>query len=84
MESNLKNLEISNQGGVVVFRYANDKIAEYISNEEEINHNELLKKIGITEEQLKANINFDLTIKVESGKEYKANISLEMPIQGLI
>lgn len=84
MESNLKKLEISNQGGVVAFRYANDKIAEYTSNEEEINHNDLLKNTGITEEQLKAKINFDLTIKIESGKEYKTNISLEMPIQGVL
>ena len=44
LESNLKNLEIANQGGIVVFRYANDKVAEYTSNDEVINHNELLKK----------------------------------------
>lgn len=84
MESNLKKLQISNQGGVVIFRYSNDKIAEYTSNDEEINHNDLLKKTGITEEQLKAKINFDLTIRIESGKEYKTNISLEMPVQGLL
>ena len=45
MESNLKSLKITNQGGIIAFRCANDKIAEYTSNEEEINHNELLKKL---------------------------------------
>lgn len=84
MESDIKNLKISNQGGLIVFRYANDKISEYISNEDEINHSELLKKASITEEDLKANITFDLTIKIESGKEYKANIALNMPVQGVI
>ena len=84
METNLKKLEISNQGGVIIFRYSNDKIAEYISNDEEINHNDLLKKSGITEEQLKAKISFDLTIAIESGKEYKTDISLEMPVEGVI
>ena len=84
LESDIKNLKISNQGGLIVFRYANDKISEYISNDDEINHSELLKKSNITEEDLKAKITFDLTIKIETGKEYKANISLDMPIQGVI
>lgn len=84
LESDIKNLKISNQGGLVVFRYANDKISEYISNDEVINHIELLKKSNITEQDLKAKITFDLTIKIESGKEYKANIALDMPVQGVI
>lgn len=84
METNLKNLEIANQGGLIVFRYANDAVAEYVSDEEEINHSELLKKANITEEDLEANLKFDLTIKLESGKEYKANIALEMPVQGIL
>ncbi len=84
IESNIKDLKISNQGGVIVFRYSNDKIAEYFSNDEEINHSELLKKAGITEEDINAKITFDLTIKTEAEKEYKANISLDVPIQGII
>jgi hypothetical protein len=84
LETNLKNLEISNQGGLIVFRYANDNVAEYISDEEEINHNELLKKANVTEEDLKATLTFDLIIKLESGKEYKANVELDMPVQGIV
>lgn len=84
MESDIKNLKISNQGGKVVFRYANDKIAEYVSNDEEINHSELLKKSNITEENLRAKLTFDFTIETEAGKEYKANISLNMPVDGVI
>ena len=84
MESDIKNLKISNQGGKVVFRYANDNIAEYVSNDEEINHSELLKKSNITEENLKAKLTFDFTIETEAGKEYKASISLDMPVDGVI
>lgn len=84
LESDIKNLKISNQGGLIVFRYANDGISEYISNDEVINHIELLQKSNITERDLKAKITFDLTIKIESGKEYKANISLDMPVQGTV
>lgn len=84
MQTDLKNLEISNQGGLIMFRVANDKIAEYISNDDEINHNELLKKSNITVEDLKLKLSMDVTIKIESGKEYKANIELDLPIEGVI
>ena len=84
MESDIKNLKISNQGGMIVFRYANNNIAQYVSNDEEINHGELLKKANITEENLKAKLTFDLTIKTEAGREYKANISFDMPVSGVI
>lgn len=84
LETNLKNLEISNQGGIAMFRYANDNIAEYISNDEEIKHNELLQKAGISEEDLKAKISIDMTIKIESGKEYKTNTSFDLPIEGVV
>ena len=84
MESNIKQLKISNQGGIVAFRYSNDKISEYISNDEEINHSELMQKSNITEEELKTKLNFDITIKLKSGKQYKANISLDIPVEGII
>ena len=84
LESNLKKLEIANQGGIVVFRYANDKVAEYTSNDEVINHNELLKKANVNEEDLKGKISFDFTIVTESGKEYKANMSFDLPVNGVV
>lgn len=84
LETNLKNLEISNQGGIVMFRYANDNIAEYVSNDEEIKHSELLQKAGISEETLKTKISMDITIKIESGKEYKASTSFDLPIEGVV
>lgn len=48
MESNLKQLKISNQGGLVAFRCSINNLVEYTSNDEEINHHELLKKAGVT------------------------------------
>lgn len=84
MESNFGQMKISNQGGIIAFRYGNDKLAEYISDDEEINHSNLLKNSGTTNEELKAKITFDLTIKIEAGKEYQANISLDLPIGDVI
>lgn len=84
METNLKNLQIANQGGIIAFRYANDKIAEYVSNDEEINHSELLKKANVNEEDLKAKLSFDITVETASGKEYKATMSFDMPVSGVV
>ncbi|MBR0350824.1 MAG: hypothetical protein IJH76_03270 [Clostridia bacterium] len=84
-ESNFKNLKISNQGDVLAFRCATKNIASYESDaEEEINHGELLKKAGVTLEDLKENLTFDITINLHSGKSYKAQIKLDLPAGNII
>ena len=84
VESDLKNLKISNQGGIIAFRCSNNNVAKYQSDEEEINHSELLKKAGVTEEDLKVNLTFQLTITLESGKEYQAEVKTELPTGNVI
>ena len=84
VESDLKNLKISNQGGIIAFRCSNNYVTKYQSDEEEINHSELLKKAGVTEEDLKVNLTFQLTITLESGKEYQAEIKTELPTGNVI
>ncbi|MCI8383740.1 MAG: hypothetical protein HFJ33_02570 [Clostridia bacterium] len=84
IESNLKQLKISNQGGIIAFRCSIEKLAEYKSNEEVINHHELLKKAGVSQEEITVKIDFDLKIKLESGKEYKTTIHLNLPIGNVI
>ena len=84
VESDLKNLKISNQGGIIAFRCSNNNVTKYQSDEEEINHSELLKKAGITEEELKINLAFYLTITLESGKQYQAEIKTELPTGNVV
>lgn len=85
MDSSIKDLKISNQGGLVVFRYAINNIGNYISNEdEEINHSELLKKLSINNDDLKFKVTFDIIINLNSGKIYKSNIELELPIDDVV
>ena len=84
IESDLNNLKISNQGGLIAFRCSIDNIAEYKSNDEQINHFELLKNAGIKNEDLQMKIYFDLIIKLEGGKEYKATINLDLPIDDVV
>lgn len=84
-ESNFKNLKISNQGDVLAFRCATKNIASYESDaEEEINHGELLKKAGVTLEDLKEKLTFDITINLYSGKSYKAEIKLDLPAGNIL
>lgn len=83
--SDFKSLQISNQGDVLAFRYANKNVSSYESNDDEsINHSELLKKSGLQLDDIKSTVSFDITIALDSGKEFKTNISLDVPTQDII
>lgn len=83
--SNVKKKQISNQGGLVVFRCSNDKLGKYTSNEvEEVNYDTLLASTGIRNEQLKSTISFDITIELISKRAYKATATLELPVGDLV
>lgn len=84
VESDLKNLKVSNQGGIIAFRCSNNNIAKYKSDEEEIVHNELLKKAKIKNEDLKIVLTFNFTVKLESEKEYQADIKIDLPTGDVI
>lgn len=84
--SNIKNLEIANQGGLILLRYVNENLGQYVSNEgEEIRHDgTLLSKIGITDEQIKFNVSFDIAILLKSEITYKATVKLELPVGNVV
>lgn len=80
-KSDIKNLKIANQGNTLMFRILNKTGKRYTSNEEVLEHNgKLLNKVGITYEQVKVKVSFDLTISLESEISFKANIELELPV----
>ncbi|MCI8481788.1 MAG: hypothetical protein HFJ27_01545 [Clostridia bacterium] len=84
-KSDIKNFQISNQGGLVFLRIVNQNLGKYTSNEQkEIRHDgTLLKQIGITNEELSFNISFDISIQLKSEKRYRARIKLKMPKEDL-
>ncbi len=85
LESNIKEEKISNQGGIVAFRYGINNISKYVSeNDEQIDHSQLLKLTNITQEDLQANLTFDIIINLNSGKKYQAPISLDIPTDEII
>ena len=81
-KTNNKSLEIGNQGGTAVIRFANTKIGDYVSDDdEEIKHDgTMLTKTQATNENIKFKVNFDLIINLKNAK-YKANISLDLPCE---
>ncbi len=83
-ESNVKKLEMNNQGDLIYFRYTNKDITKYSSNEEELDYSQLLKLAGIREEQLKATVKFDIVINLESNKSFNTTVATDIPIQGVV
>lgn len=85
LESNLKELKISNQGGIIAFRYAINNLSKYSAQEnQEIDHSKLLKLTDIKPEDLQTKISFDVIINLESGKKYQTTIDLDIPTQKVI
>lgn len=85
-KTDIKNLSIANQGGTVLVRFANTNVAQFVSDElEEIKQDgTLLKAAGVSYDDLKYKVNFDLIITLVSGIQYKANISLDLPVGNLL
>lgn len=85
LQSNIKELKISNQGGIVAFRYAIDNLSQYISEKDvEIDHSKLLKLTNIKQEDLQTNLKFDIKIKLASGKIFQTTVELEIPSDKII
>ena len=85
LESNIKEQKISNQGGIIAFRYGIYHLAQYVSEtDEQIDHSQLLKLTNITQEDLQTNLTFDIIINLNSGKKYQAPISIDIPTDEII
>lgn len=85
-QTNVNNLEIANQGGVILLRFSNNNLAEYKSNDDmEIqNDGTLLAKTGITNEEIKYTVSFDIIIETGKNIKYKANMSIDLPVGNML
>ena len=84
-ESNSKTLEISSQGGKILFRAANTDVGDLVSNEnlEIAQDGTIISNTSVTMEDLKYNISFDLVFDTNI-TTYRGNISLELPCGDII
>lgn len=80
-ESNIKNLQIANQGGVLLLRLSIEDLGKYTSQDDtEIRHDgTLLSKIEVTKEEIISQVTFDLTITLTSGISYKGTVTVNIP-----
>ena len=85
-ESSYKNLQINKNGGIITISFANKDLGEYSSGEDtEITYNgTMLSKLGLTDEDVKSKIEFDLIIELNDGKKYSGRVNLDLNCQGLI
>ena len=82
-ESKVKSMQMSNQGDLIYFRITNKDLARYTSNEDELQHRELLKKCELSEDEIKMHAKFDMQIKLDSGKVFKTTIETDLPVAGI-
>ena len=80
----LKELKISNQGGIVAFRTAIQNLGSFVSNENIIDYKDLLKKININEEEIKTNISFDVCMALSENVKYKTTINIDIPAEKIV
>lgn len=83
--TNIRDLKISNQGGVIAFRCANNNVGNFTSNDEEfLEYKNLLTKLNVEETDLKTRICFDIIIELDSGVKYKAeSVEVRFPVDGI-
>lgn len=87
VKDDMKNLEIANIGGMCGFRLSNENLGKFVSDEETeeiIYDGRLLEKIGILNENVKLKLAFDIIIKTDDGINYRGNVVVDMPGDGLI
>lgn len=84
--SNLQNLQIANNGGIIGFSIANTEIGTYASGEDEeiVYNGSLLSKLGITNNDVKSKISFDVTIELDDGKKYSGKVTLDITCDQLV
>lgn len=84
-KTNLKNLEIGNQGGTIAIRIANARIGQFLSDADDVIKHDgtILKKANLTQEDLQSRITFDFLIEVRN-KTLKTNITLDIPSGNIV
>lgn len=78
------DLEISNQGGLIAFRCTNNNVTTLTSDDEELNHLELLKKSEITNDDLEIMLSFDISILLDKQVEFNSTITINLPAGDVI
>lgn len=83
----LKTLEIRNEGGTIGFRASLENLGNYVSNnydEEIVYDGSLFTKAGISVENIRFSVSFDILITLNNNVTYKGTINLDFPNDDII
>ena len=80
----LKNLEVRNEGGMIGFRVSLEDLGNFTSNEGITYNGSLLSEIGLTNDDIKFNFSFDLTIKLNNNVSFVGTFNLSLPSGDII
>lgn len=85
-KNDYKDLLIQENGGIIGFSLANVDLGEYSSGDDtEIAYNgKLLNKLGITDEDVKFKVSFDIIIELDDGKKYSGRVTLDVKCENLV
>lgn len=82
---NTKNLMIGSNGGSVLFRVTNPDLGKLQSNADEIIYDgRLLKEAGISLEDLKFTLKFDVLLDTSNDIIYRGTFTIDMPCGNII
>ena len=83
----MKSLEIANNGGIVGFRLALNNLGKFVSNDENVEiiyDGRLLSNLGVSLEEIKLRLKFDIIVTTSSNISYKGSLTLDMPTSEII
>ena len=85
-KTNSELLQINNQGGVLGFSIATKDLGVYEvnANEKLASDGTLLKKAGLSLEDVKLSIEFDLIIETEKGNKFKSHLKFDLPTDNIL
>ena len=66
------------------FRISLENLGNYTSNESVVYNGSLLSEIGVTNEDMKFSISFDITITLDNNISFAGTINLDLPTGDII
>ena len=84
--NSFSDLLVNKNGGIVSISFANKELGRYSSGDdlEVIYDGRMLQKLGLTDEELKSKVAFNITIELDSNKKFYGRIELDINCANLI
>lgn len=83
--SGITNSNLLNYENIISFRCSNEYLVNFESNDNTVTYNgSLLKKLGITQEDIQFTILFDILIETKTRENFKTTVMLDLPTGNIV